>query len=98
MNDMESNYPLKNKRKIVEDPVEKQEMWTFTDTDYWVDKKVVFKWNTLFQAFQNKDFKAFLQDYLNTRLIKGIYNNISKSGLYRAASKTPVLPCLDVIE
>ena len=48
---MESTYVLKNKKKTVQDLAEKQEMWTFTDTECWVDKKVVFTWNKLFQAF-----------------------------------------------
>ena len=51
---MASNYALKNKRKTVEEPMEKQEMRTFTDTECRVDKKVVFTWYTLFQEFQNK--------------------------------------------
>ena len=29
---------------------------------------------------------------------KGIYKNISRSRLHREATKTPILPCLDVIE
>ena len=95
---MASNYSLKNKRKIIEEPVEKEQMWTFTDTDCWVDKKVVFTWSTLFQAFQNKEFQVLLQDDPSTELSKRIYKNISKSGLQREAAKTPALPCLDVIK
>ena len=33
-----------------------------------------------------------------TVLSKEIYKNIIKSGLHRATIKTPILPCLDVIE
>ena len=95
---MESNLALKNKRKIVEELVEKQEMWIFTDTECQVDKKVVFTWNTFFQAFQDKWFQVLIQDDLSTELRKIIYKNISKSGLHRATAKTPVLPCSDVIE
>jgi Txe/YoeB family toxin of Txe-Axe toxin-antitoxin module len=95
---MASNFALKNKRNIVEEPVEKQEMWTFTDIECWVDKKVVFKWNTLFQEFQTKEFQVFLQYDPSTKLIKGIYKNIAKSGLHREAAKTRVLLCSDVIE
>ena len=51
---MASNSTLKNKIKIIEEPTEKHEMWIFTDTKRGVEKKVVFKWNTLFQAFHNK--------------------------------------------
>ena len=51
---MASRYALKNKIKIAKEPMEKQEMWTFTDTECRVDKKVIFKWNTLFQAFHTK--------------------------------------------
>ena len=73
-------------------------MWTFTDTECWVDKKVVFTWNTLFEEFHNKQFQVFLQDDLSIELSKTIYKNIAKSGLHQEAAKTPVLPCSDVIE
>lgn len=39
-----------------------------------------------------------LQYYPNTKLGKGIYQNISKSGLYRATTKPPILQCPNVIE
>ena len=39
-----------------------------------------------------------LQDDPSIELSKGIYKNISKSGLHRATTKTSGLPCLDVIE
>ena len=45
-----------------------------------------------------KEFQFFLQDDPSTELSKGIYKNISKSRLLWAASKTPVLPCPNVIE
>ena len=38
-----------------------------------------------------------LQDDVSTELRKGVYKNIIKSGLHRAAMKTLVLPCLNVI-
>ena len=78
---MASKYDFKNKRKTIEEPIEKQEMWIFIDTECRVHKKVVFTWNTLFQAFQNKEFQVFLQDDPITKLNKSIYKNISKSGL-----------------
>ena len=78
--------------------MEKHEIWAFIDTEWRVDKKISFKCNTLFQAFQTKEFQVMLQDDPSTYLSKGIYKNISKSWLYRVAAKTPVLPCLDVIE
>ena len=90
---MESNSTLKNKRKTVEEPMEKQDMWTFTDIECRVDKKVSIKWNTMFQAFHTKEFKFFLQDDMSAKLSKGIYKNISKSGLHRETTKTPILPC-----
>ena len=71
-NNMASKYTLKNKRKAIEEPMEKQEMWTFTDTECWVDKKFVFTWNTLFQAFQNKKFQVLLQDDPSTDLNRSI--------------------------
>ena len=95
---MTSNSILKNKRKTVEELAKKQEMWTFTNTECQVDKKVIFTWNTLFQEFQKKEFEVLLQDDPSIELSKSIYKNISKSGLHRATTKNPVLPCLDVIE
>ena len=95
---MASTSALKSKRKIVEEPVEKQESWAFADMECRVDKMTAFKWNTLFQAFQSKEFQVILQDDPSTELSTRIYKNISKSGLHRAATKTPVLPYLDVIE
>jgi hypothetical protein len=90
---MASNFSLKNKRNLVEEPMEKQEMWIFIDTECRVNKKVVFTWNTLFQAFHNKEFEVLLEDDQSTELRNNIYKNIAKSGLHRAAAKTPVLPC-----
>ena len=95
---MASNVSLKNKRMIVEGPTEKREMWIFTDTEFWVDIKVVFTWNTLFQSFQNKEFQVILQDDPSTELSKSIYKNISKSGLHWATARSPILPCTDMIE
>ena len=40
----------------------------------------------------------FLQNDANTELSRDIYRNIIKSRLHRATMKTPILPCLDVIE
>jgi hypothetical protein len=57
---MSSNSSFKNKRKIVEELAKKQEMWIFVDTECRVDKKVVFTWNSLFQAFQDKEFQVLL--------------------------------------
>ena len=94
---MESNFGFKNKRKIVEEPVEKQEMWIFTDTEYQVYKKDLFTWNTLFKTFHSKEFQVFIQDYLSIELSKNIYKNIAKSGLHREVERTPVLPCPNVI-
>ena len=73
-------------------------MWIFVDTYCQVDKKVTFTWNSLFQAFQDKEFQILLQDDVSTELSKEVYRNIIKSGLHRATVKTPVLPCPDVIE
>ena len=91
-------HKMKNKRKTVEETAKKQEMWIFNETECQVDKKVIFTWNTLFQAFQNKEFQVLLQNDPNTKLRRIIYKNIAKSGLHRAVARTPVLPCLDVIE
>ena len=73
-------------------------MWIFVDIECRVDKKVVFTWNSLFQAFWDKEFQVLLLDDQSTKLSKGIYKNIIKSGLHWAATRTLVLPCSDVIE
>ena len=67
---MESTSALKRKRKIVEELVEKQESWAFTDTECRFDKKITFKWNILFQAFQTKEFQVLLQDDTSAELSK----------------------------
>ena len=70
----------------------------FSDTECKADKKVCYTWTSLFQAFQDKEFVVLLQNDASTELSKEIYKNIIKTGLHRAAMKTPVLPCPDVIE
>jgi hypothetical protein len=95
---MASTSMMKNKRKDVEEPIKEQGTWIFADTEWKVDKKVNFTWNSLFQAFQDKYFQMLLQDDVSTKLNKEVYKNTIKSGLHRATLKTPVLPCPDVIE
>ena len=63
-----------------------------------MDKKVIFSWNSLIHAFQDKEFNLLLEDYISIELGKDIYRNIIKSGLHLEAIKTLVLPCPDVIE
>ena len=95
---MESTSTLKQKIKTVEEPTREQVMWIFADTECRVDKNVTFTWNSLFQAFQDKEFQILLQDDVSTELSKEVYRNIIKSRLHRAVVKTPILPCSDVIE
>ena len=95
---MASTSVPKNKINTVEEPTKEQGTWIFADTEFWVDKKVTFTWNSLFQAFQDKEFQILLQDDMSSELRKEVYRNIIKSGLHRAAVKTPILPCPDVIE
>ena len=59
---MASTSALKSKRNTIEELMESQESWAFIDMECKVDKKIAFKWNTLFQAFQSKEFKVLLQD------------------------------------
>jgi hypothetical protein len=97
--DRDGNYfSLEKQEKYCRRAGREAKDWAFTNTECRIDKKIAFKWNTLFQAFQSKYFQLLLQDYPSTDLSKGIYKNISRSGLHRATTKTPVLPCLDVIE
>ena len=95
---MASTSLTKNQKKTVEEPVKESGIWIFTDTECKVDKKVCYTWNSLFQAFQDKEFTVLLQNDASTELSKEVYQNIIKSGLHRAAMKTPILPCPDVIE
>ena len=74
---------MKNKRKDVEEPIKEQGTWIFTDTKCKVDKKVIFTWNSLFKAFQDKYFIMLLQVDVSTELNKEAYKNIIKSGLHR---------------
>jgi hypothetical protein len=73
---------LKRKRNIVEELAKEQGMWIFADTECRVDKKVTFTWNSLFKAFQDKEFQFLLHDDIITELSKEIYKNIIKSGLH----------------
>ena len=52
----------------------------------------------MFQELQTKEFQVLLHDDPSMELSKCIYKNISKFGLHWEATKTLVLPCLDVIE
>jgi hypothetical protein len=79
---MASKSMLKSKRKIVEEPTKEQGMWIFAGTECQVDKKVTFTWNSLFQAFQEKQFQILLQDGMSTKMRKEIYKNIIKSRLH----------------
>ena len=95
---MASTSMMNNKGKVVEESIKEKGTWIFTDTECRVDKKVTYTWNSLFQAFQDKDFLMLLQDDVSTELSKEVYRNIIRFGLHRDAVKTLVLPCPDVIE
>ena len=95
---MELKSMLKSKRNIVEEPTKEQGIWIFADTEWRVDKKVTFTWNSLFQEFQDKEFQILLQDDMSIELSKEVYKNIIKSRLHREVVKTLIFPCLDVIE
>ena len=95
---MESTSLTKNLKKTIEELVKQNGIWIFTDTECKVDKKVCYTWTSLFQAFQDKEFTMLFENDANTELSKEIYQNIIKSWLHRAAMKTPILPCPDVIE
>ena len=95
---MASTSLTKNLKKIVEEPVKENGIWVFADTEYKANKKACYTWTSLFQAFQDKELLMLLQDDARTELSKEIYQNIIKSGLHRAAMKTLILPCTNVIE
>jgi hypothetical protein len=67
---MASKSVLKIKRKSVKEPTKEQGMWIFADTECWVDKKVTFTWNSIFQNFQGKEFQVLLQNDISTELSK----------------------------
>ena len=52
---MAPNSVLNNKRNIFEEPAKEQGKWIFADIEWQVDKKVTFTWNSMFQAFQDKE-------------------------------------------
>ena len=79
---MASKSMLKSKRNIVEELTREQGMWIFTNTECRVNKEVTFTWNSLFKAFQDKEFQFLLQDDMTNELSKEIYKNIIKSGLH----------------
>ena len=95
---MEQKYMIKNKGKAIEEPTKEIGIWTFADTKRRVDKKVSYTWNSLFQAFQDKEFLMLLQDDAIIEIRKEVYQKIIKSGVHQAAVKTLILPCPDVIE
>ena len=89
---------IKNKGRVVEEPTKEIGIWTFVDIECRVDKKVSYTWNSLFQAFQYKEFLMLLYDDGSTELSKEVYQNIIKSALHKAIVKTLMPPCPDVIE
>ena len=95
---MASTSLIKNLKKTVKDPGKENGIWIFTDTECKANKKVCYTWTALFQAFLDKEFNVLLQNDASTELNKEIYQNNIKSGLHRAAMKTLILPCPDVIE
>lgn len=95
---MASTSLTKNLNKTIEEPIKENGIWIFLHTECKADKKVCYTWTSLFQAFQDKEFVMLLQNDADTKLRKDIYRNIINLGLHRAAMKTPILPCPDVIE
>ena len=95
---MASSSLTNNLNKTVEESIKENGIWIFSDTECKAEKKVCYTWASLFHAFQAKEFVVLLQNDASTKLSKEIYRNIIKSGMHRVAIKTPVLPCLDVIE
>jgi hypothetical protein len=88
----------KNLNNTVEESIKEDGVWIFSDIECKADKKVYYTWTSLFQAFQDKEFVVLLQNDAKNELSKEIYKNIIKLGLHKATVKTPVLPCLDVVE
>ena len=97
---MASTSDMKNKRKSAktQDLVEGKDTWVFTDTECKIDRKISFQWNQFFQDLLTRVYQMLLQDDPCMELIKEIYKNISKSGLYRAIANPFILSCLDVVE
>ena len=87
---MASILALKSNRKTIKEPMEKQEIWVIRRFH---SNEILYSKNSI-----QKSFKFFLQDDMSKKLNKGMYNNISNSMLHWETTKTPVLPCLDVIE
>ena len=51
---------LQSKRKTIEELAKEQGIWIFGDIECRVDKKVIFTWNSLLQAFKDKEFQVLL--------------------------------------
>ena len=94
----ESSSLTKNLNKTVKESIKENGIWIFSDIECKADKKVCYTSTSLFQAFQDKEFVVLLQNDASTELSRDIYRNIIKLGLHRAAMKTLVLPCLDIIK
>ena len=88
---MASISMTKNLNKTVEESIKEHAECIFSDTECKTDMKVCYTQTSLFQAFQDKEFVALLQNDANTKLSKEIYKNIIKSALHRGTIKIPVL-------
>jgi hypothetical protein len=88
---MTSTSSWKSKRNTIEEPMQKQEISTFTNTECRVNKRIAFKWNTLFQAFQKKKSFNFCYKMILVHNLAKAYTKVLPSlGYIRA--------CPDVIE
>ena len=67
---MASTSLTKNLKKTVEEPVEENGICIFLDTEFNADNKVWYTLNSLFQAFQDKEFLMLLQDDARIELSK----------------------------
>ena len=61
---------MKSKRKVVKELIKEHGIWIFANTKCRVDKNITYTWNSLFQAFQDKEFLMLLQDDVSTELSK----------------------------
>ena len=97
---MESTSGMKKKRKSskTQDFVKGKDTWVFTDTECKIDQNISFQWNQLFQDLLTVDYHILLQDDPCMELSKDIYNNISKSRIYRVVAKPLIIQCPDVVE
>jgi hypothetical protein len=73
----------------------------FKDTDNGMNSKVILpSWLDLYNKLHYEDFPEFMphSDPEVRGLDDQVFQNIKRSSLYLVAAKTPIFPCVDILE